>query len=222
MAARPLRDAPGRAAGVYWRRRSAALLASMSVLIGVSWAAAWAADSLGRPAARPGRSAAASTRASPVRAAARQGGSTLLGVPDATSARMAAPAPLPACPVADVTLTLSASDSSYSGQQIPEFDVGVVSSAGYSCAFDVGAAHVLLHISAGAAQIWTSADCAEGLAVQAATLHPGVPAVVPMTWDDQYSSAGCPMPGRSAPAGIYTARASAGAAASVGVTFRIG
>jgi hypothetical protein len=143
-------------------------------------------------------------------------------VPDATSARRAAPAPLPACPVADVTLTLSVSQPSYSGQQIPGFDVGVVSSAGYSCAFDVGSAHVLLHISAGGAQIWTSAECAEGLAVQVATLHQGIPAVVAMTWDDQYSSAGCPMPGRAAAAGIYTARASVGSTSSNGVTFRIG
>lgn len=88
--------------------------------------------------------------------------------------------------------------------------------------FDTGARHLLLHISAGTAQVWTSADCAEGLASQLATLHRDVPDVVRMSWDDQYSTAGCPIPGRAAPSGSYTARATADSAASNGVTFRIG
>lgn len=222
MAGRPLRVAPGRNAAVYWRRRGTVLLASLSLLIGVSWAAAWAVGTLGRPAARPSRSALASTHGSRLKAAALPTGSTLLGVPDAASVGRAAPAALPSCPVADVTLSLSASQPSYSSQQIAVFDVSVASSAGYSCTFDIGAGHLLLQISAGAARVWTSADCAEGLAVRLATVHHGAPTVVPMTWNDQYSSAGCPMPGRAAPAGTYTATATAGAAASNRVTFRIG
>ncbi len=212
MAARPFRDASGRAGAVYWRRRAAALLASLSVLIGLSWAVTWAVGKLATPASRPAS----------VGAAARLTGSSHLGVPDATSARRAAPAALPRCPVADIQLRLSASAPSYSLRQLPEFDVDVVSTVGYSCIFDVGARHVLLQISAGTALVWTSADCAEGLAVRLATLHRGVPDVVEMTWDDQYSSAGCPMPGRAAPSGTYTARATADSTVSNGVTFRIG
>jgi hypothetical protein len=212
MAARPFRDPPGRAGVVYWRRRAVALLASLSVLIGLSWAVTWAVGKLARPAARPASAGAA----------ARLTGSSQLGVPDAASARKAAPVALPTCPAADIQLRLSASQPSYSLQQLPEFDVGVVSAVGYTCTFDVGARHVLLQISAGTAQVWTSADCAEGLAARLATLHRGVPDVVQLTWDDQYSSAGCPMPGRTAPSGSYTARATAGSIASNGVTFRIG
>ncbi|MGH3301727.1 MAG: hypothetical protein ACRDOK_08615 [Streptosporangiaceae bacterium] len=222
MAGRPFHDAPGRVAAVYWRRRSAALVASLSVLIGVSWTVARAVGSLDRPDGRPARSAVASTRSGPVGAAAGLTGTTQLGVPDATSARRAAPAALPSCPVAAVALTLAASQPSYSAQQLPAFDVGVVSRAGYSCTFDIGARHLLLQISAGATQVWTSADCAEGLAVQLATLPRGAPARVHLTWDDQYSTAGCPVPGRIAPAGSYTARATVGSAASNSVTFRIG
>jgi hypothetical protein len=205
---------------VYWRRRGVALLGSLAVLIGLSWAATWAVGSL----ARPGRVADGSIRSGTARSGSAGAATSLtkLGVPDATSAERAAPAALPSCPAADVRLSLSASQPSYSVQQIPQFDVDVVSTAGYSCTVDVGARHVLLQISAGQAQIWTSADCAEGLAVRLATLHRGVPTVVPMTWDDQYSSAGCPMPGRAAPAGSYTARATLGSAASNSVTFRIG
>jgi hypothetical protein len=212
MAARPFRDAPGRTGVVYWRRRAVALLASLSVLIGLSWAVTWAVGMLARPAARPASAGAA----------ARLTGSSQLGVPDAASARKAAPATLPTCPAADIQLRLAASRSSYSLQQLPEFDVDVVSAAGYSCTFDVGARHVLLQISAGTAQVWTSADCAEGLAVRLATLRRGVPDVVQLTWDEQYSSAGCPMPGRAAPSGSYTARATGDSIASNSVTFRIG
>jgi hypothetical protein len=222
MAGRSFGDAPRGGGAVYWRRRSLALLASLSVLIGVSWTVAWAVGSLSRSAARPNRSAAASAHGGYVARAAEPAGLTQLGVPDATSARRAAPAALPSCPVAAITLSLTASRPDYSVRQLPEFDIGVVSSAGYSCNFDIGARHVLLQISAGAAQIWTSADCAEGLAAQLATLHRGVPHVMSMTWDDQYSAAGCPLPGRAAPAGSYTARATVGSAASNGVTFRIG
>ena len=212
MATRPFRDSPARTGAVYWRRRAVALLASLTVLIGLSWAVMWGVGQLTRAAPRP----------APVGAAARLSGSTRLGVPDATSARRAAPAPLPACPVADIRLRLAASQLSYSLQQLPEFDVDVVSTAGYSCTFDTGARHVLLQISAGTAQVWTSADCAEGLASRLATLHGGVPDVLTMTWDDQYSTAGCPMPSRAAPSGRYTARATADSAASNRVTFRIG
>jgi hypothetical protein len=212
MATRPFRDPSGRTGAVYWRRRAAALLSSLCVLIGLSWAVTWGVSQLTRPASRP----------APVGAADRLSGATQLGVPDAASARRAAPAALPACPVADIQLRLASSQPSYSLQQLPEFGVGVVSTAAYSCTFDTGARHVLLQISAGRAQVWTSADCAEGLASQLATLHRGVPDVVKMTWDDQYSTAGCPIPGRAAPSGSYTARATADSAASNGVTFRIG
>lgn len=211
MAARPSRNASGRTGVVYWRRRAAALLASLSVLIGLSWAVTWGVGKLTRPASRP-----------PSAAAARLTGPTQLGVPDATSARRAAPAGQPACPVADIQLSLAASQLSYTRQQLPEFTIDVVSTAHYSCTVDVGARHVLLQISAGTTQVWTSADCAEGLASRLVTLHRDVPDVVEMTWDDQYSTAGCPMPGRAAPAGSYTAKAAAGSAASTEVTFRIG
>jgi hypothetical protein len=211
MTARPFRDASGRTGFVYWRRRAAALLASLAVLIGLSWAVTWGVGKLVGTA--PRRASAG--------AAARRTGSTQLGVPDAASARRASLAALPTCPVADIQLRLSASQPSYSLQELPEFDVDVVSSAGYSCAFDTGARHVLLQISSGTARVWTSADCAEGLATRRASLHHGVPDVVQMTWDDQYSSAGCPMPGRTAPSGSYTARATADSRSSNAVTFRI-
>lgn len=127
----------------------------------------------------------------------------------------------PGCPAADVVVSLLATQAAYSARQLPEFAVDVVSTASYTCSLDIGARHVVLQISAGPALIWTSADCAEGQASQATTLRRGVPAVVPMTWDEQYSTAGCPVPGRAALPGSYTATAADGSAVSNAVTFRI-
>ncbi len=210
---------PGQAVVVYGRRRGVALLASLSVVAILSWAGAWIAGSLDRPAGRPDHPAAVSSPGGRAGLSARHTSVTRLGIPAATGATRAA---LLACPAKDVVLTMHASAPSYSPRQLPEFDVAVVSTAGYPCRFDIGAGHLVLQISAGAAEIWTSADCAESEAVNLLTLSPRVPAVVPMTWNDQYSSAGCPMPGRAAPAGSYTATATAGSAARSMVTFRIG
>jgi hypothetical protein len=198
------------------------LVISMSVLAGITWSAAallGGAAPAGRAAAnRPQLPAAPLSRAS-------SAGTASSGLQNdvAADSRQAVPV-RPAgltCPVADVVVTLSATQPSYSAWQQPEFVVDVVSWASYPCSFDVGSAHVLLAISAGPAQVWTSADCAEGLASQPTTLRHSVPAVLAMTWDEQYSSAGCPMPGRAVAAGSYTARATDGAALSNYVTFTV-
>jgi len=219
MAETPLRQ-PERAA-VYWRRRAAVLIISMSVLAGITWSAA---VELGG-AAGAGKAAADTARIS---ARSRQHASTAGSAPSGVHGNVAADSRLAvaertgrSCPVGDVAVTLAATRPSYSVWQQPAFAVDVVSSASYPCSFDIGAGHVFLQISAGPAQVWTSADCAEGLASQSATLRRSVPAVVPMTWDEQYSSQGCPVPGRAAPPGSYTARATDGSAISSSVAFTI-
>lgn len=232
MAARPAGAAPNSAAVVYWRRRAVALLVSLSVLGVSSWAAAGAlgisarADRLG---GRSARSVAVTLGSGSMGSSARLIDPALRGVPDATAAaRAGRPTALPArpaapsCPATGVGLQLSATAPRYPAGQLAEFAVDVASTAGYSCLFDIGAAHVQLQISAGPGRIWTSAECAEGAVTQFVTLHPGVPTVVAMTWNEQYSSAGCPMPGPTAPAGRYTATATAGPAVSNSVTFLIG
>ncbi|HXW86657.1 MAG TPA: hypothetical protein VEJ42_00210 [Streptosporangiaceae bacterium] len=234
MAARPAGEAPDSAA-VYWRRRCAALIVSFSVLGLLSWAAAGVlgvtvrAD---RPGGRSARSAAMTLGSGSVGSSARLIDPALRGVPDATAAARAAPAgppallpphpALPSCPAAGVGLRLSATAPSYSGGQLAEFAIDVASSVGYSCVADIGAGRLQLQISAGLGRIWTSAECAEGAVTQFATLQPGVPSVVTMTWNEQYSSAGCPMPGQTAPVGRYTATATVGSAVSNSVTFLIG
>lgn len=210
---------PDRAA-VYWRRRLAVLVISMSVLAGITWSAA----AVLHRAAQHGNAAAGGSRL-PGRTLPRASSAgAVTGVQnDVAADRLAVPARLAgrACPAGELVVTLSATQASYSAWQQPKFLVDVVSWASYPCSFDIGAGHVILRISAGPAQIWSSAVCAEGLASQPVTLQRSVPAVVAMTWDDQYSSAGCPVPGQVAPAGSYTATATDGSAVSNDVTFSI-
>ncbi len=211
---------PERAA-VYWRRRVVVLVISMSVLAGITWSAA----AVLHGPAHPGNAAAARSRLPAGRLPRVSNAGAANGVPNAVAAdsRLAVPVH-PAgreCPARDIVVSLSATQAGYSAWQQPEFVVDVVSWAGYPCSLDVGAGHVLLQISAGPARIWTSAECAEGLASQPTTLHRSVPAALAMTWDERYSSPGCPVPGRAAPAGSYTARATDGSAVSNDVTFTI-
>jgi hypothetical protein len=126
------------------------------------------------------------------------------------------------CPVHDVVLSLFSSGASYTAWQTPTFDVDVVSTASQTCTFDIGARHVLLQVTSGAHRVWTSADCAEGQASLVTKLDRGIPTIVPIAWNGQRSSPGCPVPGSSAPAGSYTALATDGPLASNPLTFRIG
>lgn len=207
-------------ANIFWRRRVAALVLSMAVLAGITWsaAAAFGASGGGRTAEGRPRPPARSLQHS-------SSAATASGAETDVSAESGLAVPVhPAgrqCPPGDVVVTLSATQASYAAWQQPEFAVDLVSSANYACAFDIGAAHVVLQISAGTASVWTSADCAEGPASQLTTLQRSRPALVSMTWDSRYSSAGCPVPGLAAPPGTYTARATDGSAVSNDVTFTI-
>jgi hypothetical protein len=215
----PPSQRPERAA-VYWRRRVAVLVVSMSVLAGITWSAAVVLS----VAARPGKAAAGRSALAARSVPQTSNAGAAAGVQNDVAADKLAVPGRPAgrlCPAGEVVITLSDTQASYAAWQQPRFVVDVVSWASFPCSFDVGAGHVVLQISAGPAQIWTSADCAEGLASQPVTLHRGVPAVVTMTWDEQHSSAGCPVPGQVAPAGTYTARATDGSADSNDVTFSI-
>ena len=165
----------------------------------------------GQPAAgrADGRAGAATTLTGSARTAAARTG---------TTARLS----LPACQLHDVVLSLFSSQASYTVRQTPAFQLDVVSTGSRTCTFDVGAWHVLLRISAGSHRIWTSAECAEGQASVVTKLYRGIPVVVPVAWNGQRSSPGCPVPGNLAPPGSYTALAIDGPLTSNSLTFRIG
>ena len=204
---------------VYWRRRCVALMIVLSILALIVWVLAGALGGsapAGSPAAtRPVSGAPASASAGPSTQGAPAAGLPAAGKPAANYG-------LQPCPAGDVVLSLFSSQASYSLRETPQFEVDVVSTASRSCAFNIGASHVLLQVSAGGKLIWTSADCAEGQASLVTTLHRGVPTVVPITWDGQHSSPGCPVPGAAAPAGTYSATARDGSLASNALTFSMG
>jgi hypothetical protein len=213
---------------LYWRRRCVALLIGLAVLALLAWAFAGALGG-NAPAGNPAATVSVAGTLPPVQAA---GHAPARGKPAAAAAagRNARSAPsgsqgggIQPCPAGDVVLSLFSSQASYSTTQTPEFEVDVVSTAGRTCTFDIGAAHVLLQISGRSGPVWTSAQCAEGQASLVTRLHRGVPTIVPIAWNDQRSSPGCPVPGATAPAGTYTAMATDQAAQGSNVlSFRIG
>ena len=224
----PARPVPV-SATVYWRRRFFALLVGLAILALVAWAFAGALGGSSPAASTAATKSVSSAPPSAVASAAGSApaGSGAVGTHHASGSPRSTTAPsghhgLRPCGLSRVVLSLFSSQASYSLRQTPQFEVDVVSTQSRSCTFDIGAQHVLLRISAGSRLVWTSADCAEGQASLVTRLRRGVPTVVPIAWDGQHSSPGCPVPGAPAAAGTYTATASDSAGASNPVAFRIG
>ncbi len=235
---RQLKEQP---AAIYWRRRIVALLIGLSVLALVAWAFAGAlggsAPPAGPAATRPSHPSLADSSPAP---GPSHGAAVPPGRPGAGGHAVTSPSAglttrtkpagrgrpvhhgLRPCAAHEVVLSLFSSQASYTVRQTPAFEVDVVSTAGQTCTFDIGASHVLLRISAGSQLIWTSKDCAEGEASLVTKLYRGIPTVVPIAWNGQRSSPGCPVPGAPAAAGSYTAVATDGSLASSPLTFRIG
>jgi hypothetical protein len=205
---------------VYWRRRFVALVAGLSILALITWAFAGA---LGGSAPAGNPAATRTVSGTLPRVSSSAGGKAAAApVPHAVTPAASSRYAVHACPSGDVVLSLFSSQASYSVRQTPQFEVDVVSTDSHTCLFDIGARHVLLQISDGSSRVWTSADCAEGQSSLTTRLHRGIPTVVPIAWDGEHSSAGCPVPGAPAAAGTYTAVASDGSSASNTLSFGIG
>jgi hypothetical protein len=125
------------------------------------------------------------------------------------------------CPSGDVVLSLFTSQENYTVGQMPQFDVNVVATADQTCTFNVGARHVALIIRAGSVRVWGSADCVQGAGNLVSDLQRGVPTVLPISWNRQASSPGCPNTSSQMRAGTYSAAVADGGLVSNSVTFRI-
>ena len=199
---------------MYWRRRVVALFAGLLIIMMV----AWALDSaMGGSAPSPAPAATTSGTAGASAGSAASGPAAATGPAPAGGHHV-----LRSCPAGSVVLSLFSSEATYTIRQTPQFEVDVVSTAAGTCTFDIGAKSLLVQISAAGKQVWSSSDCAEGQASLVTRLRRGVPTIVPITWDGQHSSPGCPVPGTPAVAGTYSATASAGSMVSNQLTFRIG
>jgi hypothetical protein len=220
-------------AAIYWRRRVVALLIGLAVLALIAWAFSGAVGGGGSPAGASGTAQSPAGHAhggtaqdgGPARAGhgaagAASSASPQAGATAASSGQRGAAGPRP-CPSGDVVLSLSTSQQNYTTGQLPQFNVDVVATAGQTCTFNVGARHVALIISAGRVRVWDSADCVQGAGDLISDLQRGVPTVLPISWNRQASSKGCPASSAQLHAGTYTAVVSDGRLASNSVTFRI-
>ena len=211
----------------YWRRRFVALVIGLSILATVGWAlsgaiggsmpAASGASTKSVHGSLPGTGIhGTGTHSTGPGKNARGGTRTTQLQRDA-----AAGTPRP-CPAADVVLSVSSSQVSYTLQEAPEFQVDVVSVAGQTCTFNIGARYVWLQISTGPVRVWSSAQCAEGEASMVTDLQRGVPTSLPIGWNGEISGPGCPGPSTRAASGTYVAFASDGQVRSNTLEFRFG
>lgn len=220
---------------MYWRRRFMALLAGMAVLGIVSWAISGtvgggtsrnAAD-VGRAGPQPSGRAGTGARQglAPSLQPSASGPPAGLPAPGTRSAR-AQPSPPaagrraspPACPPADVVLSLTSSQASYGPGQPADFTLDVVSTAAGTCSFNIGPRYLAVMVMAGARRIWDSADCAPAPGSVTASLTRGVPIMLPVSWDRQTSAPRCPAAAAPAAAGQYVATAGGSGLASAPVT----
>jgi hypothetical protein len=227
----------------YWRRRFLTLVAGLAVLAVVAWAfsgvlavGSGAAASAGRgspgrqarPAGGDGNGSApgsgvpqTSPSATPAPSLSTPPGIPAPASPTPGAAQPPGPAAAPACKPGEVVLSLFSSQGSYGRGQLPEFDVDVVSTAAWTCAFNVGPRFLTLVITAGGKRIWSSADCVAGPGSLLTDLPRGVPTVVPLSWDRETSAPGCRVTSRQVTAGSFAAAASDSGMASNPLTFTL-
>jgi hypothetical protein len=223
---------------VYWRRRLVALLAALAILSLIAWAFFGVLDLASGPSGAA-RSHSGATSGGAGRGQAGQGGSGAGGTGHGGAAAGASRSPAAtassgsaghgraaarpqACASGSVVLSVLASQSDYSNRQLPQFTIDVVSTAGVTCTFNVGARHLILVIRSGSDRVWGSADCPRGNGSLISDLERGVPTTLSITWDRQTSRQGCTGPSQALPAGTYTATATDGGLDSNAVTIRLG
>ena len=217
---------------VYWRRRAVALVAALAVLSFVAWAFFGALGAGGGPSAASQGHRGAGHHGQPGTGGAGQGGHQAgapagvspspVASPGSGSAGQGNGARAQPCASGSVVLSVLASQSAYTGRQLPQFSVDVVSTAGASCTFDVGARHLILVIRSGSDRVWGSADCPRGNGTLVSDLARGVPTTLYISWNRQSSRQGCTGPSQALPAGTYTATAIDDGADSNAVTFKLG
>lgn len=210
---------------MYWRRRFITLVLGLSLLALVAWAFS---GSLG--GSPPAATAAVTKKltsgpptpaASPVASTTHTPATSPSPGPPRHGRKRSSAGLLP-CPAGAVVLSLFSSQSSYSIKQTPEFTVDVVSTAAQSCTFDIGSAHVVLRISAGALTVWSNSECGEGEASLVTELRRGIPTVMSVGWTGQHSSPGCALPRSAAAHGGYTVVATDGSLRSNALAVHIG
>lgn len=211
-------------AGVYWRRRVVAVVASVSAVVVLAWvvgAFVGAADdepvrtgagdgedprpSSSPPPADPAASASASATAS-VSASATSSAAAPTTSPAATPSSAAPPPGPPGpCPDAAVRVTAQVGAPTYRVGERPELRLVVVNAGKVPCVRDVNRAlrELLIFTADGKTRLWSSNDCYAPPGADVRTLAPGRPAVFDLRWAGRTSEPGCPLARRTVQAGSY-------------------
>jgi hypothetical protein len=212
---------------IFWRRRVIALAAGIAILGLLAWAVSGVVG--GGNAARQGAGAGQASKSA---APAAPSGTPSSAPASAQATPSPSPSPTPThktvphktvphktvttahtgsgCPAADVVISLSAAEYSYSARMLPEFEVAIVSTAARPCTFDVGTKSLQLVIKSGPARVWGSADCTADPGSHSTALARGVPTLLHISWDRKTSVPGCRLAPTVAGPGTYTATANSG------------
>jgi hypothetical protein len=111
--------------------------------------------------------------------------------PTATVTVTASPTALPGapkhagdtCAPRDVVVGLTPAGTVFKGRQHPRFGLSVVNTGRRACTFDVGSKALLIRISSGSDQVWSSARCVPGAGPNIQMLQRGVPYLATLDWD---------------------------------------
>jgi hypothetical protein len=132
----------------------------------------------------------------------------------------AAPVGPQPCAAGALGLTLAADAASYPAGALPTLSVTIVNNGPTECVVDAGEAQREIVITSGTDRIWSSRDCATGVALtRELLLAPGAPDATTVQWQRTRSAAGCPGDHPAALKGTYSATLTLAGASSPPVVF---
>ncbi len=177
---------------VYWVRRGAVILVSLTVIIGLWWMLAGGSDPA--PTAQP--TPAVSTSASAVATAAPA---------STTSAAPVVPVadPTGLCPDASIGVTATTDSSTYLVGSTPRLTLTIQNIGTFACTRDVGPKANALTITSGGYPVWSSDDCNASVATKDTVLQPGGRVASSITWEGRQTPQNCSNQGAFAKAGSY-------------------
>ena len=177
---------------VYWVRRGAVLLVSLTVIIGLWWMLAGGSDPAPTPSPTPAASSSASAAV------------TVAPTPTASAGVVTAvPDPTALCPDASIAVTATTDSSTYLVGSTPRLTLTIQNIGTFACTRDVGPKANALTITSGGYPVWSSDDCNASIATKESVLQAGERLASSITWDGRQSPQNCSKQGVFAKAGSY-------------------
>ena len=177
---------------VYWIRRGAVVLVSLTVVMGLWWMLAGGSDPVPTPQMTPAPSSSASVAA------------TLAATPATSAAPVAQVVdPTSLCPDASIVVTATTDSSTYLVASTPRLTLTIQNIGTFACTRDVGPKANALTITSGGYPVWSSDDCNASVATKESVLQVGERFASSITWDGRQTPQNCSNQGTFAKAGSY-------------------